>query len=63
MHYFLNTDKKQWPRAPATAFIHVGNGTNIIYVDPEHDMVMVARWIENKAVDGLIKRVLDALNK
>ena len=61
MNYFLNTGKKYYPSAPATAFVHVGNGTNIIYVDPEHDLVMVVRWIENNAVDEIIKKVLEAL--
>ena len=49
-------------RAPPAAFAHLGNGTNIIYVDPENDLVVVARWIENAAVDGLVKRVLASLN-
>lgn len=61
MNFFLNTDKKYLPSAPATAFVHVGNGTNIIYVDPEHEVVMVVRWIENAAVDGFVKAVLQAL--
>lgn len=61
MNFFLNTGQKYYPSAPATAFVHVGNGTNIIYVDPEHDLVMVVRWIENNAVDGMIKKVLEAL--
>jgi CubicO group peptidase (beta-lactamase class C family) len=61
MNFFLNTDKKYVPSAPASAFVHVGNGTNIIYVDPEHDLVMVVRWIKNNAVDGVVQRVLQAL--
>jgi CubicO group peptidase (beta-lactamase class C family) len=61
MNWFLNTDRKQWPSAPATAFAHVGNGTNIIYVDPEHDIVAVVRWIENGAVDEFVKRLLAAV--
>ncbi|MBB4635428.1 serine hydrolase [Longimicrobium terrae] len=61
MNWFLNTDRKLWPSAPATAFAHLGNGTNIIYVDPEHDVVVVSRWIENAAVDGLVQRVLSAI--
>ncbi len=60
MNWFLNTDHKYAPSAPVSAFIHVGNGTNIIYVDPANDIVAVARWIENNAVDGFVKRVLDA---
>jgi CubicO group peptidase (beta-lactamase class C family) len=63
MNFFLNTDKKYLPSAPASAFVHVGNGTNIIYVDTEHDLVMVVRWIENKDVDGMVKKVLEALKQ
>ena len=55
INYFLNTDRKQWPSAPATAFMHNGNGLNMVYVDPEHDLVAVVRWIDNKAVgNGLL---------
>jgi CubicO group peptidase (beta-lactamase class C family) len=60
MNWFLNTDKKLWPSAPATAFAHIGNGTNIVYVDPEHDMVAVVRWIDGKAIDGFLKRLVAA---
>ncbi len=63
MNWFLNTDRKYLASAPVTAFVHVGNGTNIIYVDPEHDIVMVVRWIENNAVNGMVVKVLEALNK
>jgi CubicO group peptidase (beta-lactamase class C family) len=61
MNFFLNTDKKRLPDAPATAYMHVGNGSNIIYVDEEHDMVIVARWIENNAIDNFIKGILEAI--
>ncbi len=63
MNYFLNTDKKLYPSAPASAFAHIGAGTNMIYVDPEHDLIIVARWIENNALDGLIQRVLKSIRK
>lgn len=61
MNWFLNTDRKPWPAAPATAFMHVGNGTNIVYVDPEHDLVVVARWIDNAAVPEFVAKVLAAV--
>ncbi|HEX8363454.1 MAG TPA: serine hydrolase, partial [Longimicrobium sp.] len=60
MNWFLNTDRKRLPSAPASAFMHLGNGTNVIYVDPENDLVIVARWIEQNAIDGLVQRVLAA---
>jgi CubicO group peptidase (beta-lactamase class C family) len=62
MNWFLNTDRKRWPSAPATAFAHVGNGTNMVYVDPEHDLVAVVRWIDGEAIDGFLKRLLAAID-
>jgi CubicO group peptidase (beta-lactamase class C family) len=61
MNWFLNTDRQYLPSAPATAFAHIGNGLNIIYVDPEHDLVAVARWLDNRAADGFVKRLLAAV--
>jgi CubicO group peptidase (beta-lactamase class C family) len=63
MNWFLNTDRKRWPSAPATAFAHVGNGTNMVYVDQEHDLVAVVRWIDPEAVDGFLKRLLAAVDQ
>jgi hypothetical protein len=63
MNWFLNTDHKLLPGAPLTAFVHIGNGTNMIYVDPEHDLVAVIRWIDNNAMDGMVKKILEALPK
>jgi CubicO group peptidase (beta-lactamase class C family) len=58
MNFFLNTDKKYYSNAPASAFVHVGNGTNIIYVDEEHELVIVVRWIENNAINEFVGKVL-----
>jgi hypothetical protein len=60
MNWFLNTDKKYLPSAPASAFAHIGNGTNMIYVDKENDIVAVVRWIDDKAKDEFVKKMLDA---
>ena len=61
MNWFLNTDKKYYSNAPASAFVHVGNGTNIIYIDPENDIVIVARWIENGKINEFIGKVMASL--
>ena len=63
MNYFLNHDRQLLPSAPATAYAHLGAGTNLIYVDPEHDLVVVARWIDRGALDGLVQRVLAAVEE
>jgi CubicO group peptidase (beta-lactamase class C family) len=61
MNFFLNTGQKRLPDAPETAYAHLGNGTNAVYVDPTSDLVVVARWIENDALAGLVTRVRAAL--
>jgi CubicO group peptidase (beta-lactamase class C family) len=63
MNWYLNTERKQLPSAPASAFVHLGNGTNAIYVDPENDLVVVVRWIANPALDGVVQRVLAAVER
>ena len=61
MNWFLNTDRKFMASAPAAAFAHVGNGTNVIYVDPDNDLVMVARWFDQRALDGIVQRLLASI--
>ncbi|SFE84368.1 Beta-lactamase [Chitinophaga sp. CF118] len=61
MNWYLNTDRQFLPSAPANAFMHVGNGTNVIYVDPQHDLVAVVRWIEYKSLDKMIEHILAAI--
>ena len=63
MNYFLNTDNKLIPSAPSSAFAHVGNGANYIYVDPENDLVIVLRWIETKSLNNIIEKVLAAFSR
>ena len=61
MNWYNNRDRKLFPSAPASAFAHIGNGTNIVYVDPDHDVVAVVRWIERGSIDEFVKRLLAAL--
>jgi CubicO group peptidase (beta-lactamase class C family) len=61
MNWFLNTGRKLWPSAPESAFAHIGAGRNMVYADPEHDLVIVLRWIEERATDDFLKRVFAAI--
>lgn len=60
--WWLNTTKKRWPSAPASSFAAIGNGSNILWIDPEHDIVLVWKWCRNQAVDGIIQRILAAID-
>jgi CubicO group peptidase (beta-lactamase class C family) len=62
MNWFLNSGPKpDFPRAPSTAVTFQGNGSNIIYIDWENDLVVVVRWIRQAAFNEFIGQVLDAV--
>lgn len=42
--WWLNTNRKQWASAPERSFAALGYGSNAIWIDPEHDLVVVWRW-------------------
>ena len=62
MNFFLNAGRKSLPSAPETAYSHRGAGTNLIYVDEQNDLVVVARWIEGNAIDDFIGKVLASID-
>ena len=59
--WWVNADRKRWPSGPETSFSAIGAGGNFIWVDREHDLVIVTRWIDPSQFDGIVKRVLSAL--
>jgi len=63
MNFFLNTDKKRYPAAPASIWAHLGNGTNIVYCDPVNDIVIVARWIQDRSINEFLGKVLASLTQ
>jgi CubicO group peptidase (beta-lactamase class C family) len=58
--WWLNTQRKAWPDGPATSFAALGYGSNTIWVDPEHDLVIVWRWHKTNGND-LFKQVVAAI--
>jgi CubicO group peptidase (beta-lactamase class C family) len=62
MNWFLNSGPKPWvPSGARSAVTFVGNGTNIIYIDWENDLVVVVRWIRQTAIEGVIGQITTAL--
>jgi len=59
--WWLNTDEKLWPGVPVTSFAARGAGTNVVWVDPEHDLVVVLRWISTRQEGEVLKRILAAV--
>jgi CubicO group peptidase (beta-lactamase class C family) len=60
--WWLNAAGQQWPSAPRSSFAAVGAGQNLVWVDPEHDLVAVVRWIDKAHVDGFLQRLIASLS-
>jgi CubicO group peptidase (beta-lactamase class C family) len=53
-----------FPSTPRSAITFQGNGVNIIYMDWEHDLVVVLRWIStNSAADQVLGKVIGAIDR
>lgn len=62
MNWFLNGSEqhKQYPSAPVGDVFFLGAGTNMVWLCPSKDMVVVVRWLQGRQVDGFIRKVLQA---
>ena len=61
-NWYLNTDRKPLPAAPETVVRFVGNGSNIIYIDWDNDIVAVFRWIrDDKALNEVVAKMYASL--
>ena len=59
--WWLNTERKQFPAASARSFFALGSGGNIIWVDPERDLVVVIRWFDLSRTNEFIRLVSEAV--
>jgi CubicO group peptidase (beta-lactamase class C family) len=60
MNFYLNTESQRYPQAPEYTWTHSGAGSNLIYVDPANDLVIVSRWIQGGAFTDVVHTVLEA---
>jgi len=61
-NWFLNTNRKSIASAPASAVYFEGNGSNIIYVDWDNDVVAVVRWLGGGgALNDFVGKILASI--
>jgi CubicO group peptidase (beta-lactamase class C family) len=63
MNWFLNTDQKLFPAARADSVAFIGNGDNIVFIDYQHDVVAVVRWIDDKQKADFVRLLEAAITK
>ena len=59
-NWYLNTDRKMYPAARADSVAFIGDGSNIIFVDYQHDIVAVVRWIDSAQMKEFVRLLVEA---
>jgi CubicO group peptidase (beta-lactamase class C family) len=58
--WWLNTGNGRYPSAPDRSFFASGAGGNLTWIDPDHDLVAVLRWLDPMAIDTFIRLIMRA---
>jgi CubicO group peptidase (beta-lactamase class C family) len=59
---WLNHDRRVFPSVPASSYFAIGAGSSFTWMEPEHRMVLVVRWIDADHADEFFGRVLQGLD-
>ena len=59
-NWYLNTGKKTYPAAREDSLSFNGDGANIIFVDYQHDIVAVVRWIDGAKMKEFVRLLIEA---
>ena len=59
--WWLNAVGEQAPAASRSSFFAKGVGANIIWIDPENDMVTVTRWIDKESFPKFAEKVVQSI--
>jgi UDP-N-acetylenolpyruvoylglucosamine reductase len=59
-NWYLNTDKKMYPAARADSVSFIGDGSNVIFIDYQHDIVAVVRWIDGNQMKEFVRLLIEA---
>ncbi len=62
-YMWWNNSQQKWAAVPADVYYAVGFGGNYIIVDKEHDLVVVARWMDDSKMGELMNRVIESIDK
>lgn len=59
--WWLNRGRARFPNATEASHFALGAGSNIIWIEPENDLVVVARWADQTQFNALFGHVMGAL--
>ncbi len=58
--WWLNRGERKWDDLSENIFYGSGFGGNYVVVVPDHELVIVARWIDSSKIGDFVKKVIEA---
>ena len=58
--WWLNKGKRKWKGLSENIYYGAGFGGNFIVIIPNHNLVVVVRWIDSSKIGDFIKKVVDS---
>ncbi|HEX4369951.1 MAG TPA: serine hydrolase [Rhizomicrobium sp.] len=62
-NWYLNTNKAMYPDARADSVTFIGDGANEIFIDYQHGIVAVVRWIDGGKMKDFVRLLVAATNE
>jgi CubicO group peptidase (beta-lactamase class C family) len=59
---WLNHARRIFPSVPESSYFAIGAGASFTWMEPQHRMVLVVRWIDADYADEFFSRILQALD-
>lgn len=56
--WWLNTGREYMPNAPESSYFAIGAGKHMVWIEPENNIVAVARWIDAAKANDFIGHVM-----
>ena len=63
MNFMLNQNGARYSNAPDYTWTHSGAGSNLVYVDPANELVVVARWIRGNQFNEVLGLIFEAMGE
>jgi len=59
--WWLNSGRVQFPGAPESAYAARGAGSNVIFIDPDHDLLAIVRWIDKASFPEFVRLLMGSI--
>ena len=59
--WWVNQNGARYPAASSASYFALGSGGNVIWIDPEYDLVVVTRWLAEQKINEFMAKVMESV--